>query len=590
MNQFRFFRFHSIATQLFFLFSIGMIVPVLVGGYLSYIKSTQIVEEQVSKIALLTITQVSDKINLIFKKLEDTTMMVLYSEDIEKALEGGLPEYERELINKVATNYVSSLMTNSSEILDIYIFDHKKQNSIFGSTITLTDLWESNWYKAIIKAEGRSVWFGLSNKSYLRAIDTGIPVFGLGRAIKSKKNGDIIGVIFIEVRGTALTKELENVQFGTTGFTYVVDSTNQYIYHPNDNLYGTPSDFVYLQKDEIHRIEDKNILMIPDTLSNEWHVTGVVPVQELIADSVEIRNLTVWIVLASILYAILMGYLVTRRIGQPLVKLSRLMKKSEAGDLTARIHISGRNELSQLGRSFNKMIQQIDALIQRIGEEESQKKMAEIRALRYQINPHFLYNTLNSIRWMAKLNRTEDVVNAISTLVQLLEGSLQRNGPFIELGDELDLLEKYMLIQQYRYGNQISLVINCSEKSKKIMIPRMLLQPIIENAIFHGIAPKDDLGIIEIDVTQDENDVLIIIKDDGIGIDPEKIPYLLTVESETRTKGMTSIGLRHVHQTVQLHYGAQYGISVSSVIDVGTEVQLAFSTSKGDDYVQGAVS
>jgi len=586
MNHFRRFRFHSIAAQLFFLFSIGMIVPVLVGGYLSYNKSTQIVEEQVSKIASLTITQVSDKLDLIIKKLEDTSVMALYNEDIEKALEGGLPEYDREQINKDATKYVSSLMANSPEILDIYIFDQKKQNSVFGPTITLTDLWESNWYKSIIEAEGRSVWFGLSNKSYLRKTDIGIPVFGMGRAIKSKKSGEIIGVIFIEVRGTTLTKELENVQFGTTGFTYVVDSSNQYVYFPNDNLYGEPSEFIYLQRDEIHRIEDKNTLMIPDTLSNKWHVIGVVPVQELIADSIEIRNLTVWIVMASILYAILMGYLVTQRIGQPLVKLSKLMKRSEAGDLTARIHISGRNELSQLGRSFNKMIQQIDALIKRIGEEESQKKMAEIRALRYQINPHFLYNTLNSIRWMAKLDRNEDVVNAISTLVQLLEGSLQRNGPFIKLHEEFDLLEKYMLIQQYRYDNQISLAINCSEESKDIMIPRMLLQPIVENAIFHGIAPKEGLGIIEINVIQKEDEVTIIIKDDGVGIDPNHTKGLLSVVSENSTKGMTSIGLRHVHQTLQLHYGSQYGVSVTSAIDVGTEVQLTFSKSKGDDNVQ----
>lgn len=182
----------------------------------------------------------------------------------------------------------------------------------------------------------------------------------------------------------------------------------------------------------------RNTLMIPERLNNGWLVVGVVPLEELTADSSSIRNLTVLITLCSIVLAIGMGYYVTRRIGNPLVYLSRLMRKGEAGDLTIRSRSIGRNEIGQLGRSFNNMIEQIELLVERIAKEESEKKKAEIRALRYQINPHFLYNTLNSIRWLAKLNRTNDVDKAVTSLVQLLEVSMGRNGVFIQLGEELD--------------------------------------------------------------------------------------------------------------------------------------------------------
>jgi two-component system sensor histidine kinase YesM len=590
--QKKFNRFHSIAVQLFFFFFIGMIVPVLLGGYLSYNKSAKMIKDQVSQVASLTITQVSDKMNLVMKKLEDTSMMILYSKVLREALEGNpdKSKYENELNNQEAVRYVSSLMSNSTDILNIYIFDHYKQNSVFSKkNDTFINHWETDWYDKIIKADGRPVWFGLSYTSYLKGVDLGFPVYGLGRSIKNIDTGKTIGVLFIEVRGYSMIKELRNVKFGETGYTFIVDEANRYVYHPDETLYGAPSEFNLSSKMTVKHEKDPNVLVIPDALENGWRITGVVSVEELVADSIEIRNLTIWIASASILFAIIMGYYVTRKIGRPLVNLSKLMKRGEAGDLTVRCNVVGRNELGQLGRSFNKMIEQIDALIRRIGEEESQKKKAEIRALRYQINPHFLYNTLNSIRWMAKLHRNEEVVNAISTLVHLLEASMERNGAFVRLGEEIDLLEKYMIIQHYRYDYQITLKVDCPENLKEISIPRMILQPIVENAIFHGIAPKEEAGVIEIKVYQSGTDVMIKIIDDGIGIEDAKVARILSSDKETKTGGMTNIGLRHVHQTLQLHYGNLYGVTVSSKEDAGTVVQLTFSIYKGDQHVQSAI-
>jgi two-component system sensor histidine kinase YesM len=234
------------------------------------------------------------------------------------------------------------------------------------------------------------------------------------------------------------------------------------------------------------------------------------------------------------------------------------------------------------------MIEQIDLLIRRIAAEESEKKKAEIRALRYQINPHFLYNTLNSIRWMAKLNRTNDVDRSVTALVHLLEGSLERNGVFIRLGDELELLRKYMIIQNYRYDNQIELRIDCPEDMEDLHVPRMLLQPIVENAIFHGIAPLDEGGVIQIRITLQEQDVIVRIEDNGIGIKPERIKGLLSYEQDHSKQGMTHIGLRHVHQTVQLYYGSRYGVWVESTEGGGTRVTVTFAKQRGDDYVQSA--
>ncbi|SFJ91709.1 two-component system, sensor histidine kinase YesM [Paenibacillus sp. UNC496MF] len=586
----RFRHLHSIVNQLFLFCFIGMTLPVLVMGFLSYNKSSAIVEEQVSKVASLTITQVSDKLNLFFKKLDDSSMMVLNSKLIQEVLEqkSDVTPYELNEMVKNSKELLTSIMINSTEILDIYIFDVKRNNSVFSgdSLMSVPDQWDSDWYEAILKANGNTVWFGISQTSYLKKTETGFPVFGLGRAIRSWETGEIIGVMFYEIMADLLIDELDRVQFGDTGYIYVTNDENRYFYHPDPAEYGQASRIELTEK--MRDSDKKKTLVIPEKLDNGWHVVGVVPLKELTADSASIRNFTLWIALGAIVLAIGMGVFGIRIIGNPLVNLSRLMKKGEAGDLTVRSGHIGRNEIGQLGRSFNKMIGQIALLIERISKEESEKKKAEIRALRYQINPHFLYNTLNSIRWMAKLNRTNDVDNAVTTLVQLLEGSLERGGVFGTIGGELELLEKYMIIQEYRYENKIELYTDCPEELLDVPIPRMLLQPIVENAIFHGIAPKEEKGTIAIQVRQLGEDLHIRIQDDGVGMDKELISQLLISSKERTTKGMTSIGLRHVDQTVKLYYGSAYGVKVSSAEGEGTSVLITFSRRKEDKYVQSA--
>ncbi|EXX85212.1 histidine kinase, partial [Paenibacillus darwinianus] len=485
---------------------------------------------------------------------------------------------------------LTSIMINSPEIIDIYIFDVNRSNSLLSSEInSVPDQWDSDWYQAILKANGSAVWFGLSKASYVKKNETGFPVFGLGRAIRSWRTGEIIGVMFFEIMSNALNRELSRVQFGDTGYLYVVNDQNRYFYHPNASLFGIESRYVVPKEKTAYQLDGSSTLIIPEQLDNGWDVVGVVPLAELSADSASIRKFTMWIALGCILLAIGIGYYATRRIGNPLVDLSRLMRKGEEGDLSVRSRYVGNNEIGQLGRSFNNMIARIDLLIEQIAKEESEKKKAEIRALRYQINPHFLYNTLNSIRWMAKLNRVGDVDKAITTLVHLLEGSLERKGVFIKLGDELELLVKYMIIQEYRYDNGIVLNIRCPDKLRQVPIPRMLLQPIVENAIFHGIAPKDEAGTIAIDVEETVQDIVIRITDDGVGIDEGRITQLLANDAERHSKGMTNIGLQHVHQTIQLYYGSGYGLIVSSKKNEGTEVRITISKPMGDKHVQSAV-
>lgn len=286
----RFRYLHSIVIQLFLFCFIGMTLPVLVMGFLSYNKSSAIVEEQVSKVASLTITQVSDKLNLFFKKLDDSSMMVLNSKLIQKVLEPK-PEttpYDSNEMVKNGKELLTSIMINSPEIIDIYIFDVKRNNSVFSSDslMSIPDQWDSDWYDAILKANGNTVWFGLSQISYLKKTEMGFPVFGLGRAIRSWETGEIIGVMFYEMMGNLLIDELDRVQFGDTGYIYVTNDENRYFYHPNPAEYGKTSKLELPTRTKVLESDNdkKKTLVIPEKLDNGWHVVGVVPLKELTAD------------------------------------------------------------------------------------------------------------------------------------------------------------------------------------------------------------------------------------------------------------------------------------------------------------------
>lgn len=329
--------FHSIAVQLYLLFFISILIPVLIGGYLSYQKSARMIEEQVSHVATLTIKQVRDNLDFVFKRLDDTSMRLFSSPLIQEALETKASEpFEQFKLNYDARQFLYQLIMNMPEIMDIYILDVDRQNSVISSSIqSLTDPWQSEWYKRIVEADGRTVWFGLSNISYLKGVDMGIPVFGVGRTVKEVETGRIIGVMFIEVRGKVLTETLGEMRFGRTGYTFLVDDSNRFAYHSDASLYGQRSALQLPDQTEVLEVEGRQQMVIPAVLGNGWKVTGIVPLEELVAGTVEIRDLTVWIALGSGLVALIMGYYVAQRIGRPLVHLSQLMHRGDWGSDSA---------------------------------------------------------------------------------------------------------------------------------------------------------------------------------------------------------------------------------------------------------------
>jgi sensor histidine kinase YesM len=279
------------------------------------------------------------------------------------------------------------------------------------------------------------------------------------------------------------------------------------------------------------------------------------------------------LVLLSFISALLFSRMVT----SPLYELRRLMKRAELGDLKAYWIAKGPEDMNDLGISYNQMLNRVEELIKQVKREESLKKEAEIEALTYQLNPHFLYNTLNTIKWVAKLHKTPQISEAVSALVRLLQASLGKKGDFLTVREELELIKDYMEIQRFRYGDKVRLDVELDPIASVCLVPRMILQPIVENAIIHGIEPSGRSGIITIRAWIERDLLFCQVEDNGVGV-TDKGASLAEGTSASDGKGlkerMSGIGLSHIREKIKLYYGSDSKMYIYGKEREGTIVRL----------------
>jgi len=268
----------------------------------------------------------------------------------------------------------------------------------------------------------------------------------------------------------------------------------------------------------------------------------------------------------------MVSYFVSKKTSKPIYKLCAAMEKVQNGNLEISENIKGWREIDQLVKGFNAMISKIKQLLIDIRKEEILKKCAEIEALQSQINPHFLHNTLFSIKCLIQMGKHEQAVKMITVFIDLLKLTLKKNFELISVHEEILSIEKYIELQKIRYSNKIDLEKNISPETTKLFIPAMILQPLIENSIFHGIEPKKGIGKIIISTFIEGNTLKILIHDDGIGIEENTIESLNSRSYQKNNK-FSSIGISNVDQRIRLKFGESYGLSFEKP-ESGTTVVL----------------
>jgi two-component system sensor histidine kinase YesM len=398
------------------------------------------------------------------------------------------------------------------------------------------------------------------------------------------------GVLLVNMNFSAMDELCNKVSLGKRGYIYIIDEDGNIIYHPQQQII-----YAGLKKENIdfavkrkagNYIENYNgeqtVISIKNVKYTGWKLVGISYYNDMITTKKDIYSFFVVILIVSIFIICLISILISARISLPIKKLEKLMRKVEQGELNINADIEGEREVKQLSKTFNLMIFRIKQLMEQIIHEQEQKRKSELKALQAQINPHFLYNTLDSIVWMAENNENEGVIKMVTALANLFRISISRGGDIIDIKGELQHARSYLIIQQIRYGDKFDFVIEempiflLQHKTLKI-----ILQPIIENAIYHGIKRMVDKGIIKISGQLIENKICLSVTDNGLGMTIEKVSKILL--KEEKGESHSGIGVKNVHERIQLYFGREYGLEIISEVDEGTTVKIWLPLLEGQE-------
>ncbi|MCC2683927.1 MAG: sensor histidine kinase [Paenibacillaceae bacterium] len=417
-------------------------------------------------------------------------------------------------------------------------------------------------------------------------------VYGLtynGPVIGSELSGGE-GRISMTINLSDLMEEIEDQ--GTFISRTIVDASGNVVYRQGEQSPAQSSAQPQVQPpskaDAKHRegdpVQDANVTTTAGTITSQqnlriddqvWTSQWVVGNRFHEAAIRALKNAAKLFAAILLLLCWIGGIIFSRYITRPLNQLRSLMTRAERGDLKAYWVPNSAQEINELGHSYNQMLNRLEDLIKQVKREESLKKEAEIEALQYQLNPHFLYNTLNTIKWVAKLHKTPQISEVISALVRLLQASLGKKGDFITLREEVGLIRDYMEIQRFRYGDRVQVNFEVDQLASLCLVPRMILQPLVENACIHGIEPSKREGLITIRAWIDRDLLFCEVEDNGIGmkIDPD------SGEPIGKTDGlqerMSGIGLRHIREKIKLYYGNDYKMRVISKEQQGSTIRLS---------------
>jgi len=312
--------------------------------------------------------------------------------------------------------------------------------------------------------------------------------------------------------------------------------------------------------------------------SSVWKCFGRVKLRELMRGAYQIRSLTLAVVLLCILLTIVLYFFISDALTHPIRELKRKMAQAEGGDLEVRAESRGADEIGGLAHSFNVMIAKIGELLQRSIREQEELAKSELRTLQAQINPHFLYNTLDAIVWMTEAGRKEEVVRMTKTLSTFFRIVLSKGEEWIRVREEFEHVESYLAIQQMRYRDILDYSVQLEEGAGDCRILKLTLQPLVENAIYHGIKNKRAGGRVQVRGRRLPGERLEFqVADDGCGFSPERLAQVrgALAEESAETGRESGFGLRNVHRRIKLYYGKSWGVSIESEPGAGSRVTLS---------------
>lgn len=582
-------KFKSIQSTMLVSFSALMVLAMLVFMVIAMRYTSGTIYENSINYMSQIIQQVNYDIDTYIEYMENISSIIAKSSDVPRYLfDQNQTEAEREAEKERILTQFQTIMESRDDIYNVAAVAKNGRYIINRGDDELTgyvDIKSLDWYQAAMESKSG---IAVSSSHVQNAIQSSYKwVITLSRALVNNQTGEREGLFFVDLNYSAISDLCNNNSIEEKGYIFVLDAEGNIVYHPKQQLmYGglkTENIDAIMECEEDSLIIDEGgeskLYTMSKSKRTGWTVVGAAYTSELLKNNEQAQ---MWYLLvASILLLAVIGIsgIISREITKPIRSLRDSMRKVQNGQFDTHVEVITENEIGSLGRSFNLMTSEIRALMEQNVYEQKQKRKSELKALQAQINPHFLYNTLDSIIWMSEAGENDEVVEMTSALARLLRQSISNDQEEVELEKEIEYVKNYLTIQKMRYKDKLEFFIYVDPRVAHVPVIKLVLQPLVENAIYHGIKYKETKGNLKIYAKPVDGRVEIVVADDGIGMDEDVMEHIF--DEHRKEQKRNGVGVPNVQKRLQLQYGSEYGIRYESVKGAGTKVVITIPTDGG---------
>lgn len=559
------------------------LIPLLLFSMVVGMIVMQEVNRKSRQLILQMVTQTSESLDVYIGTIEKLMDVVILESCTGSAAEAGQAQELKTLTAAILQAYPEIAGITIAYPDDSYLGE--------GMTRISRDLFADEYWYQYAKAQNGQL--GIIGSALGRNVvnnlnESSDSIFSLVKSFQSD-SGDGDGVVMFDIRHDIIEKSIERVSIGEEGLLYVADDS--------DVVYTPASDVVYRIDPECYqkegadggqiRIRGKNYFVVNCySAYSRWRTIGVVPETEFSAGMHSLYQTFIICVVICVLLVVFASVTVSATVTRPVSSLCSFMEKAEAGDFSVRFHTKYKDEIGVLGISFNHMIEKINQLINELYVEKQNRLEAQLKSLQEQIKPHFLYNTLDTISWLARAHDAMDVVQLIDALTNMFRVGLSSGHDYITLREEKRHVVNYLYIQKVRYGERLKYEIEIPEEYDDIVVPKLILQPLVENAIYHGVKRKRSGGMISVTACGDGSKLYLSVRDDGAGIPAGRLADIRSwLEHPKDREEKVGFGLSYMEERIELSYGSEYGIRINSQEGEFTEVIICLPFQGGEKNV-----
>ncbi|MGB9678757.1 MAG: sensor histidine kinase [Thermoanaerobacteraceae bacterium] len=542
--------------KMFLSYILIIVIPLIIIAFITGKVTSDFINEEVKKTTLETLNQSNKNISKMMENLKDTLLFV----SMNRELQSNLTKFSNNTsfeINKQITAIRNSILypgifNENYNSIEIYAIDKPdypdnfEQNNVMSSKIVEN----KEWYKKTLELKGKLYWF-VNN-------DFGFPLISVARVVTSVKDFEKpIAVISVDLDLQKIAAAISGIKISKSSVVYLCNNEGNIIYPEGKNFNNDKKLYNQNSGSGFFNNKDGKEMYIYNTIpQNQWKIIAMIPLKELNEKADALRNYIYMLAFVVLIISALFSLYFSYTFSKPIIMLANKMESIKDGNLDVMAKTEIKGEIGILYSSFNYMIKRINDLIHEVYLSKLKKKEAELKALQAQINPHFLYNTLDSINWIALRNNVPDISKMVNALASILRYSLNKGNEIISIQDEIKQVESYIIIQKIRFRNKFDVYFDIDKKILNYKTIKLILQPLVENALIHGIETYEGKGYIKIKGFYEHDNIIFEIINNGNTIDLSKVNYLLNSATEEKD----SYGIQNVNERLKLYYGENFGL------------------------------